>query len=108
MDQKRSKVTVPPLADAQQFCLPSARVLSWNQSHPGCELPSVFEAPRITDGGDQRTGRDRPDTRNLLKLAAEFVFPMPCLDLCFKIQDMGVERFQMVDQLSHKQSKRSW
>ena len=50
--------------------LASGGVLAGNQSEPDCELPSLAEGSAISDRGDQRSGRQRADTRDRVQALA--------------------------------------
>ena len=90
VDQQGSQVAVSALADAEQGLLAAARVLLWNKSEPGGQLPAVGERIRIANRRHQRAGRDRPDTGDFCQLPARVVGPVPGLNLNLQFMDLPV------------------
>ena len=59
------------------------------------ELSAIVEVARITNGGHQRTGRDRADARNLHQLLAGLALKLLKLDLYIEFANLCVEQLQM-------------
>ena len=58
MDEELPRITVASLADAEEPCPTAGRVLSWDKSQPGGELPALMKGRSVADCGDDR-GRNQ-------------------------------------------------
>jgi hypothetical protein len=96
VNQQRSQVAVPTLADAEQQVFAAAGVLPRYQAQPGGQLAGILETLRVPQRGHQRAGRQRADARNLCQSPARFILSMPGLDLRLELIDLPVERLEML------------
>ena len=62
MGQQVPQVAVAPLADAPEPTASATGVLPRRQSEPARELAPALEGMDVTDGADQGSRRQRPDT----------------------------------------------
>ena len=58
MHKQLPQIAVAALANAEEPCLATGRVLSWDKSQPGGELPGLVKGRSVADCGDDR-GRNQ-------------------------------------------------
>ena len=73
MDQQGTQVSVSAFADPKQAGSAATGSLFGNKSKPSRKLPSVLEASPVTNSGDQRCSRYRPDPFNPANTLAHLV-----------------------------------
>src|SRR5690554_4101815 len=97
MDQQRSQVDVPSLADAQQRGLASSGVLARHKAQPRSKLSAIFEVASIPHSGDHRSRSQWPNARDLPKPLTGFVASMPGLDLGLNLVDLLIKHLQVLE-----------
>jgi hypothetical protein len=95
MHQRPPDIAVSSLADAPQSFLAAARPLLRHEAKPGRELSTGFELLGISNGRDDRAGRNRSKARDTLQAAACLVGPMPSQKLYFDSLDLFGDAAQL-------------
>ncbi len=98
MDQQRAQVASPRLLMPSSVGLPPlecCRGTSPSQAATCRPLSKLFASPI---DGDQRTGGDRADARDLLELPAELAAAMPRLDLGLELVDLPIQLLEVLEQ----------
>lgn len=70
VDEELPQIDIPAFADPQQTRLAPSGVLPWHQPQPRSTLTAILESARITHGGDQGRGRQRPNPGDCLQALA--------------------------------------
>src|SRR5262245_63373785 len=94
-DQQASKVAISLLGDGAEPLLAARRVLSRDQSDPGCELASRLEGLWVGhcchDGG----GHDHAEAGDRLKPLARWLGAMDLTDALVEPRDLHLNRLQL-------------
>jgi hypothetical protein len=98
MYQQRARVCVAALADAQEACVSTARVLARHQSHPRRELPTILKRPRIANTRCERGRAEPADAGNCLQALTRLVFAMYDPDLPLELSEVAVKISEVGEQ----------
>jgi len=100
-DEEGAHISVAHLRDRAETFLAAARVLSWHEPEPGCELPAGCEVRGIGHRGGDGRRRDEANAWDRLQPSAGVGCPMPgkkldfdSLDLCLKLPQLRHQRSQ--------------
>src|ERR1700674_2003492 len=100
MDQLTPEVVVGTSPDAAEPWLAASRILSRPQPDPRCHLAARAKLSAIVDGGDDRGGNDRTDTRQLREPPASLIRAAKANHRRVELLDPTIEVVQLVQQLA--------
>lgn len=83
MNEQRAKISVTPIANAEQRLLSAAGVLARYQPAPCCKLAAILKFPCVSDGSHDSRGSDKANAGDIRDFAACFALPMPLFDFRF-------------------------
>ena len=99
MDEERSYILVPPLADPKQYRFIPRGMLTGHQTNTGGKLPAIAELLAITIGGHHRRGALRPNACYGAEPLADLIGRMLTLNLLVVLLDAFIQRAEGFQQL---------
>jgi hypothetical protein len=98
MDEKRTHITIPTLANAEQFRLAATRGLPRDEAKPGSQMPSILKGTRITHGCDDGGSGQWPHSFNCSQSLATLITGTLPFEFLINGSHAGIQHPQLLMQ----------